>query len=285
MPNVLITGCSSGFGELTALALARRGDRVYATVRRPDAAAHLVKLAAEEGLALSVHQLDVTDASSVERAVAEVTAEGSGIDVLINNAGMLVRGPVETLADEELTRQFNTNVFGVVRMVRAVVPLMRAQGSGTIINLSSVAGLVGVPFEGAYAASKHALEGLSEALRFELAGAGIRVLIIEPGAYETAFTANATEARAFDAEHPQRATYDAFGAALDGTLHAGGRADPGEVTEAILDAIDHPDGPFRRLVGSDAKLICDLKRENSFEDFESAIQSTLGIDPSLMSAT
>jgi len=156
--NVLITGCSSGFGALTAFALARRGDRVFATVRRPDAERAPRERADAEGLELSVHLLDVTDADAVERSVAQV-AELGDIDVLVNNAGFAFRGPVESLADDEMLRQFDANVFGVVRMVRAVVPIMRVQGSGLIINLSSIAGLVGIPFEGA-----------------ELSGAGVQDL-------------------------------------------------------------------------------------------------------------
>lgn len=276
MPNVLITGCSTGFGELTALALARRGDRVFATVRRPDAEGALQERADAERLELSVHLLDVTDADAVERTVAQVTDLGH-IDVLVNNAGFAFRGPIESLADDELLRQFDTNVFGVVRMVRAVVPAMRAQGHGSIINLSSIAGLVGVPFEGAYSASKHALEALSETLRFELADAGISVMLIEPGAYETGFVPNIAEARAFTPEHPGRPAYERFAQALQDGVHAAGRANPQEVVDAILDAVDHPDGPFRRLVGRDAELVARLKREGSFEDFEAGIQSTMGI--------
>ena len=276
MSNILITGCSSGFGELTALALARRGDRVFATVRRPDAERALRGRSEAEKLELSVHLLDVTDANAVERTVAEVADLGP-VDVLVNNAGFAFRGPVESLADDEMLRQFDTNVFGVVRMVRAVVPSMRARGRGTIINLSSVTGLVGVPFEGAYAASKHAVEGLSEALRFELADAGISVMLIEPGAYETGFVPNTAEARAFTPEHPGRPAYERFAQALQDGVHAAGRANPQEVVDAILDAVDHPDGPFRRTVGHDAELVARLKREGSFEEFEAGIQSTMGI--------
>lgn len=283
MPNVLITGCSSGFGRLAAVDLARRGDRVFATVRRPDAGRELAELAESEKLPLSVHQLDVTDAQAVERVVSEVAALDH-IDVLINNAGMALRGPVEAVADDELSHQFDTNVFGVVRMVRAVVPLMRRRGSGTIVNLSSIAGLVGAPFEGAYAASKHAVEGLTETLRFELASAGIHVLLIEPGAYETDFSANMAEARAFDGGHPLRAAYEQFSEALASGLHAEGRADAREVVEALLDAVDHPDGPFRRLVGRDAEMIGTAKREHSFEEFAAAIQSSLNVDPASLAA-
>jgi len=278
MSNVLITGTSSGFGQLTALALARRGDRVFATMRNPSKADALTDAARSEELALSVHQLDVTDPATVTRAVAEIAEASGGIDVLINNAGVGLRGPVETLADDELHAQLDTNVLGPVRMIRAVVPVMRRQGAGTIVNLSSMAGLVGVPFEGAYAASKHALEAISEALRFELAPDNIRVFIIEPGAFATAFTDNAREARAFSPQHPQRAAYERFWQAIETGLHAEGRADPDQVVLAITQAIDEPDGPFRRLVGQDAELICALKHDHPFEEFEHTVRATLGLD-------
>jgi NAD(P)-dependent dehydrogenase (short-subunit alcohol dehydrogenase family) len=270
MPNVLITGCSSGFGRLIALALARRGDRVYATVRRPEAVGALEEAGA--GLPLSVHLLDVTDTASVDRAVAEI-AELGPIDVLVNNAGYALRGPVTALHDDEVARQLDTNVIGVLRTVRAVAPQMRERGSGTIVNLSSVAGLMGIPFEGAYSASKHALEGLSETMRFELAAAGIAVVLIEPGAFETDFVDNINESTGFPADHPERAAFERFHALLT-SVGEEGRADPQAVVDAVLDAIDHPDGPFRRLVGQDAELVSRMKRD-SFADLEAGIGAVL----------
>ncbi len=270
MTNVLITGCSSGFGRLTALALARRGDRVFATVRRPEAVGPLEEAAA--GLPLSVHLLDVTDGRSIEQAVAEI-AEAGGVDVLVNNAGYSLRGPVASLRDDEVARQFDTNVFGVIRMVRAVVPHLRSRGGGTVVNLSSVTGLVGVPFEGAYSASKHALEGLSETLRFELAAAGITVLLIEPGVFETGFAGNIVESAGFPEDHPDRPASQRF-EALIRSAGGAGPGNPQEVVDAVLEAIDHPDGPFRRPVGQDAEPVIQLRRE-SFETFEAAVRAGL----------
>jgi NAD(P)-dependent dehydrogenase (short-subunit alcohol dehydrogenase family) len=273
MTTVLITGCSSGFGAMTALALARRGDRVFATVRKPDAARALEEAAA--GLSLSAHILDVTDQASIDRGLAEIAAAG-GVDVLINSAGFAVRGPVADLRDEDLLRQFDTNVFGVVRMVRAVVPLMLERGNGTIINISSAAGLIGVPFEGAYVASKHAVEGLTEVMRLELAGSGVAVMLIEPGAFSTGFGENITVSAGFAADHPQRGDYERFFSWRDSTVDAGNPPDPQEVVNAILDAVDNPDGPFRRLVGRDAEMVGTLTRQNTFEDYERVIQSAFG---------
>jgi NAD(P)-dependent dehydrogenase (short-subunit alcohol dehydrogenase family) len=276
MTTVLVTGCSSGFGAMTALALARRGDRVFATVRKPDAARALEGAAA--GLSLSAHILDVTDQASIDRSVAEIAAAG-GVDVLINNAGFAVRGPVADLRDEDLLWQFDTNVFGVVRMVRAVVPLMLERGNGTIINISSAAGLIGVPFEGAYVASKHAVEGLTEVMRLELAGSGIAVMLVEPGAFSTGFGENIAMSAGFAADHPQRANYERFFSWRDSAFDTGNPPDPQEVVNAILDAVDNPDGPFRRLVGRDAEMVGTLTRQNTFEDYERIIQSAFGSEP------
>jgi len=276
MTNVLITGCSSGFGRLTALALAERGDRVHATVRSAEAAQALERSA--DGLQLATHLMDVTDVAAVDRVVNEIAQLGP-VDVLINNAGFITRGPVESLADDEILRQFDTNVFGVVRMVRAVVPLMRERQRGTIINMSSVIGFLGLPFEGAYAGSKHAVEGLSEALRFELSGTGIKVMLVEPGAFETDIMSNIAESRAFTADHGQRPAFKRFSAYVTANATAsGGRADPKAVVDAVLDAVDNPDGPFRRRVGRDAELAWRIRRESSFEDIEAGIGAILSGD-------
>lgn len=268
MPAVLITGCSSGFGALTSLALARRGDRVFATVRSAAAARALE--AASAGLALSAHLLDVTDQASVDRTVAEVHAAG-GFDVLVNNAGYALRGPAADLQDDELLGQFDTNVFGVVRMVRAAVPLMRERGGGTIVNISSGAGLIGIPFEGAYVASKYALEGLSEVLRLELAGSGIAVKLVEPGSFPTGFDHNIRESAGFTADHVQRPEYERFFAWRDNAFAAGPSPEPQAVVDAIVEAIDDPNGPLRKPVGADAEMVRDFKSNSTFEDYEQIV--------------
>ena len=160
--NLLITGANSGFGLLTAEKFARAGHTVHAGLRNASKGEALEALRAE-GLPVIPVSLDVTDAGSIAAAVASAGSTAP-IDVLVNNAGFEVRGPVETLEDDLLKRQFDTNVLGVVRLIRAVVPAMRVRGAGTIINVSSVAGHISAPFSGAYSASKHAVEALSEAL-------------------------------------------------------------------------------------------------------------------------
>jgi NAD(P)-dependent dehydrogenase (short-subunit alcohol dehydrogenase family) len=179
--TVLITGCTSGIGRATALHLAAQGHRVFATGRNPKA---LEELAREAKGPIHPIELDVTSSASVEaaRAMVEQETQGAGIDVLINNAGFSLGCPIELLDDAALRSVFETNVFGLVRVTRAFVPAMRARRSGLIINMSCITGRITFPFEGAYTASKYAVESISDALRLELAPFGIKVSIMEPGA-------------------------------------------------------------------------------------------------------
>ena len=181
MARVLITGCSSGFGRAAAIELATRGHHVIATARRPDT---LADLEVAERLVL-----DVTDDASVAACVA---AAGD-IDALVNNAGVSVSGPVEAVPLAEVRRLFETNVAGALRMMQAVVPAMRARRSGVVVNVSSVNGKVAQPLAGFYAATKHALEALSEALYFEVGHFDVRVVIIEPGYFRTSLGDNRVE--------------------------------------------------------------------------------------------
>jgi len=177
--TVLVTGASSGIGRATAVEFARRGHQVYAAARREEVLAGL----ADGERNIRPVGLDVTDADSVQRAWAKIQAEtgGTGVDVLVNNAGFALTGPVEVLPDEAVRRQFDTNVFGVLNVTRAVLPAMRARGSGRIINVSSIVGRVSFGLMGVYGATKYAVEALSDALRLELRGFGITVVLIEPG--------------------------------------------------------------------------------------------------------
>lgn len=201
---VLITGCSSGIGAATARRLARKGWRVYATARRADAIAAL----REDGC--ETLALDVTDEASMQAAVSAVAAREGAVGVLINNAGYSQSGALETLSLDAVRRQFETNTFGALRMAQLVLPGMRAQGWGKIVNVSSMGGKLTFPGGGAYHASKHALEALSDALRFEVRGFGVDVVVVEPGLIRTGF-ADAAE-RAMEAA--PAGPYDAFNAAV-----------------------------------------------------------------------
>ncbi|TLZ72605.1 MAG: SDR family oxidoreductase [Methanobacteriota archaeon] len=179
----LVTGCSSGIGEATAVALARTGFRVFASGRTQSGVEHLRAVSPN----LEPIELDVTSDPSIERAVTRVLESAGRIDVLVNNAGVAIFGAVEDLDRDTLRRQFEVNVFGAVAMCRAVLPAMRRQGRGTIVNVSSVAGRFSTPLLGAYCASKFALEAFSDALRNEARPFGMRVVVVEPGATESGF--------------------------------------------------------------------------------------------------
>ncbi|MGW2248733.1 SDR family NAD(P)-dependent oxidoreductase [Kitasatospora sp. NPDC001660] len=179
--TVLITGCSSGMGQRTALALHRLGHRVYATARRPETLAEL----ALEGL--TTLALDVTDEASMAAAVARIEEEHGGVDILVNNAAYGLHLPVESAPPGEVRAQFDTNVFGLVRMTQLVLPGMRRAGHGRIVNLSSMGGRFSPPGGAFYHASKHAVEAISDSLRLEVAPFGIKVVVVQPGPTITEF--------------------------------------------------------------------------------------------------
>jgi NAD(P)-dependent dehydrogenase (short-subunit alcohol dehydrogenase family) len=187
--TVLVTGASSGLGRAIAMHLAARGDHVYGTSRRAALPSAREEPPPRSSLPVMI-PMDVCAETSVETAVAHVLHRDGRIDVVVNNAGFGIAGAVEDTSVEELQRQFDANVFGVLRVCRAVVPHMRRQGGGRILNVSSLAGLIALPFQGAYSASKFALEALTEALRMETRPFGILVSLLEPGDFRTGFTAN-----------------------------------------------------------------------------------------------
>jgi NAD(P)-dependent dehydrogenase (short-subunit alcohol dehydrogenase family) len=180
--TVLITGTSSGIGKLTAIYFAQQGWNVAATMRTPG------KAQGFDGLAnLRVYALDVTDNNSIQRAIETAIQDFGGIDVLVNNAGFGTDGVFEAMSDEVIQQQFNTNVFGLMRMTRAIIPHLRSRGRGTIVQIASMGGRITFPLYSIYHSSKWAVEGFSESLQYELAPFGIRVKIIEPGAIKTEF--------------------------------------------------------------------------------------------------
>jgi NAD(P)-dependent dehydrogenase (short-subunit alcohol dehydrogenase family) len=239
----MITGTSSGFGRQIAEAALERGDRVVATARRVEA---LADLAGDRVLALP---LDVTRPDRIEAAVATATERFGGIDVLVNNAGIGSVGAVETLEPDHLRAVMETMFFGAVALTQAVLPQMRERGSGAIVQMSSQGGQVSPPGFGAYCAAKYALEGLSEALAAEVAPLGIRVLIVEPGAFRTGLLGASMH------RSPELPAY----AGTAGATRAGAEAmdgsqpgDPRKAAEAILDALDDPDAPLHLALGADA---------------------------------
>jgi short-subunit dehydrogenase len=191
--TILITGATTGIGRHAALHLAKDGHRVIATGRNTAALAALAEEAGKDGTSLHTLRLDVTDAVSVMAAHAEVLERtgGAGVDVLVNNAGYGLSGPLEEVSDSDLRAQFDTNVFGLMAVTRAFLPEMRARGAGRIINIGSIGGRMAMPFMGAYSATKFAVESLSDALRIELSSAGVDVVLVEPGPIKTEFSGTA----------------------------------------------------------------------------------------------
>ena len=262
MSRVLITGCSTGFGRAAAVELTKRGHDVIATARRPET---LDDLDVTARLAL-----DVTDNASVRAAVAAADP----VDALVNNAGFGVVGPVERVSLDEGRRCMDTNLFGAARVIQAVLPGMRARQAGTIVNVTSVAGRVDVPLDGFYSASKWALEGLSESLSFEVGHFGIRVRIVEPGAFETAFSDNVVrDAMASPYDELDQAWNDARG-----VLAGDGPPPDAEVVAGVIaDAVESTEARLRWPVGADADLALGAKDSMSFEDFETTMRGILGL--------
>ncbi|HEV2298879.1 MAG TPA: SDR family oxidoreductase [Candidatus Acidoferrales bacterium] len=250
---VLITGCSAGFGRLMAETLARKNYFVFATMRgvaghNKSAASELKSLAQRESLKLRVLELDVTDESSVTRAVDAVIAEAGRLDVVINNAGYTVSGLTEAFTIEQAQQIFDTNFFGAVRVNRAALPHMRRQCSGLLIHISSGAGRIAIPGAGFYCATKFALEAFAEAYRDELASLGIDSIIVEPGAYATSIFGKF--------ELPEDAARaEAYGAANEIPRRVGeavrkAAGNPQEVADAVVRLIETPAGsrPVRTRV-------------------------------------
>lgn len=232
--SVLVTGASSGIGEATAIHLAHRGFRVFAGARRLEKLQTLESLGARRITPLA---LDVTDEASIAAAMSEISKSGAPLFGLVNNAGISVTGPVEDAPLDEWRRQFETNVIGAVAMIQAVLPRMRSAGEGRIVNIGSIAGRIASPFMGAYAASKHALEGLTDSLRREVRPFGIKVSLIRPGFINTPFGEQEQEgfARVAEGKSPYAAMAAKFKA-----WHAKGHptgASPNEVADAVHRAL------------------------------------------------
>jgi len=254
--SILITGCSSGFGRLGAEHYARLGAKVFATMRNlpRTEAAELTALAKAEGLDITVLELDVTSDEQVETGVAAVLeATGGTLDVLVNNAGISTSGPIEVQDMEATKLLFDTNVFGPQRMMRAVMPSMRAVGSGQIINITSQLGRVMIPGFGQYSPTKFALEAMSEQFAYEVVQHGIDVTIIQPGGYPTKIWNNqAPLSGALKNRTPEEtlAAYPNLTARMGAADGGGGETDPMDVPHAIAEIVAMPRGkrPLRRPV-------------------------------------
>jgi NAD(P)-dependent dehydrogenase (short-subunit alcohol dehydrogenase family) len=249
MPVVLVTGCSSGFGEAIAAAFANRGYQVVATLRRPEAASPALKaLATQKGDDFMIAPLDVTDAAMRKAVVAQVLARFGRLDVLVNNAGITARGAFEDVPEALWRSIFETNFFAPMELVRQVLPVMRQQGGGRIINVTSVAAVLKTPLLAAYAASKHALDTASAALDIETRSFGVRVACVMPGPFKTALPQNSQDQ---PASEPYAAISKHFSATFD-AMEAHAPTDLTPVVNAALAAATDPDPAVRYPAGTEA---------------------------------
>jgi NAD(P)-dependent dehydrogenase (short-subunit alcohol dehydrogenase family) len=274
--SVLITGCSSVFGKHTALLFGRHGHTVFAAVPEVSEAGPMAQMAGEEGIDVRVVVLDRLDPASVASGVAEAeAAAGGALDVVVNGPGLAIRGPVEASGDEEVRALFEQNVFGPIRVIRAALPAMRARGAGVVVNVSSIAGLVARPYGGIYSATKHALEGLTEALHHELRPFGIRVALVEPGQFETELVSEASAVAGFDESSPYWGAAARFDVAIR-RLIPDGRPMPAEVVAETLVAVAFdPAAGLRHLVGADAELIMSIRTSGPFEHYDKTLRAAL----------
>ena len=270
----VVTGSSSGIGYETSLLFARNQFLTYATMRNLSKGDSIVEIGSKEKLPLKVIQLDVNDDKSVSNAIDIIDKENGRIDVLVNNAGFDLFGSLEELTIEEIKGQFETNFFGVVRTTKAVVPIMRKQGSGTIINLSSIGGRIGlVPFNTMYHASKFALEGFTESLRHELAEFNIDVILIEPGFIRSNFMDNIKTAKNYDSDKSPYAKavqkiFEGFEPMVADS------SDPQEVAQVILNAANSSSPDMRYAVGKDAESLLKARTELSDRELEKWVHAS-----------
>jgi NAD(P)-dependent dehydrogenase (short-subunit alcohol dehydrogenase family) len=277
--TALVTGASSGFGLLTSIELAKAGFRVVATIRDLSRRERLDQAAAAAGVAgkIDVRALDVTKFDAIPSLVEDAVRDYGRIDVLVNNAGFAVAGFAEDIQLDELRLQFETNFFGAVAMTKAVLPTMRRQHSGHIIQISSIAGLHGSMTVSSYSASKHALEGWSESLRMELNSLGIKVVLVEPGAFQTdiwtrgaVMGAQSTKPTSLNIQRSLR---------MRTAIEKLPKADPIVVARLIVSIAQNPNPKLRYVVGRDAKLQLALKRILPWKWYEKLIANFLKIDP------
>ncbi len=269
----LITGCSTGFGRALAEAVLQKGDYLLATARKPEQLGALIELYPETAKAV---RLDVTVSQDIQSAVDSAIATFGRIDVLVNNAGHGLIAALEEVSDEETHQFFETNFFGALRLMQAVLPVMRQQGSGHIINLSSTAGLVGFGGSSLYCGAKFALEGTSEALAKEVESLGVKVTLIEPGAFRTDFTGRslATVEQSIDAYA------SVSGASLQWFKEMDGQqpGDPAKAAQAIIQAVESPHPPIRLALGTDAMSLIQEKLERVKTDLDAWQQVTVSTD-------
>src|SRR5918911_357074 len=268
----IVTGSSTGIGYETSLILARNGFLTYATMRNLNKRENIKLVATKENLPIQIKQLDVTDAVSVTNAIQAISSEAGRIDVLVNNAGYGLNGAFEDLAMDEIKAQYETNVFGLIRTTQAVLPTMRRRKSGTIVNISSGAGLFGIPSGSAYVSTKFAVEGLSESMSYELEPFGIKVVIVEPGVIRTNFVTVIAK-KSQDPNSPYSQIMQKIATSFEGMMK--NSSSPELVAKVVLKAVTNENPNLRYLAGKDVETWLDTKTNMSDEEFYKMMKQNL----------
>jgi NAD(P)-dependent dehydrogenase (short-subunit alcohol dehydrogenase family) len=273
---VLVTGSSTGIGFETSLALARNGFYTYATMRTLQNSNKILDISKKEQLPLEVLHLDVNDDKSIIDAINKINEKNNRIDVLVNNAGYALAGPLEGTSMDEIRAQYDTNFFGAIKVMQSVIPIMRNQRSGRIVNITSMDGRVAVPLDPIYHGTKFALEGVSECIRYELGSFGIRIILVEPGAVGSNFWKNLKMTSVSQSPHsPYRQIIDnvseVFSKMTENVIH------PSEVAKVVVDAVTSGDPEFRYVVGKDANMIIDAKKNMSEREYEHFIKEQFNL--------
>ena len=271
--TALVTGSSSGIGFETSLALARNGFHTFATMRDLSKDEKIKHVIEKEDLDIEILELDVDSKESVNQAIKIILEKKDRIDVLVNNAGYGMWGTVEDVSINEFKEQFETNFFSIIRLIQKVAPIMRKQGSGNIVNISSVAGRIGFPVSPAYISSKFALEGLSESLRFELMPFGINVIIIEPGVIKTNFF----DSMKLSEKSQQDSTYkEITDKVISGVkMRAEMGTHPREVADVVIKTLGEEKPLPRYVIGNDAMMFLEAKKMKTDIEFENYLKKEL----------
>lgn len=273
--TVLITGATSGMGKATALLLAQQGYSVYAGVR--NGAEELLEEAERLGVKVNTVVLDVQDTASIQQAVQQVIAKEGKIDALVNNAGFGLLATLEDGTDEEIFQQFDVNVFGLIKMTRAVLPHMREARSGVIINISSFLGRMGLPLLSHYNASKYAVEGITDSLRFEVAPFGIRVHSVLAGLFGTNFVKKGLVAnsRTTAADSPYKELVAHFVPIVAKAINEG--PDPLPIAQAVKNIIENEDSAIAVEVGKESEQFVPMRKRMDDKAFEEQVKQTFGL--------
>jgi NAD(P)-dependent dehydrogenase (short-subunit alcohol dehydrogenase family) len=292
----VVTGSSTGIGFETSLMLARNGYFTYATMRDIQKSKEIERIAQQENLPIRIDEMDVDNDNSVKTTIEKIISERNRIDILINNAGYGLFGALEDLPMEEVKRQYETNVFGAIRVSQNVLPIMRSQRDGIIINISSISGLAGIPSQSVYVSTKFALEGLSESLSFEVETYGIKIILIEPGVINTGFVEDLVVPDKYNINKNRQAIQKAVNRDNNSLSYYNNTIEkflsfyypamsnaphPKTVANEIIQAIEKVSnekevGPFLRVpVGNDAKKYSKLKRELADSEYHKLLKKDL----------